>query len=99
MNFILVNNKEEYIKFINDTKDNFGCIEDWEDYFGFKLKWDETTGDVLETIFEYQGEIKYCPDSFPAIVYSLFEDIEIRYSQTMEAHVVDFVTFKELGLE
>lgn len=98
MNFVLVKNKEEYIKFINEVQDEFGCIEDWEDYFGFKLKWDETTGDVLETIFEYQGEIEYCPDSFPTIIYYLFGKKRDRLGD-YGVSILDFATFKELGIE
>ena len=98
MNFKLVRTKEEYIKFINDVQDKFGCNEDWEDFFGFKLKWNEETGDVLETIFEYQGELRYCPDSFPAIVYYLFDNKEDRLGNC-GIRILDFTTFEELSTE
>ena len=98
MNFVYVKNKEGYIKFIDDIRDKFGSIEDWEDFFGFHLNWDEETGEVLETIFEYQGQIEYCPDSFPAIVYWLIDFNKDRFGD-YGVKIVDFATFEELGIE
>lgn len=97
MNFILVRNKDEYIKFINDIKDEFDCVEDWQYYFGFELKYDED-GLPLETIFEYHGEIKYCPDSFPAIIYCSFNNERDRFGK-FEIRIIDYATFEELGIE
>ena len=98
MNFTYIKDKQDYIKFIDSVQDKFGCIENWEYYFGFNLKWDEETGETLETIFEYQGEIEYCPNSFPAIVYSLFDSGEDRVGK-FETLIVDFATFEELGIK
>lgn len=97
MNFLYIKDRQEYIKFIDSVQDKFGCIEDWESFFGFNLKWDEKTGEVLETIFEYQGEIEYCPNSFPAIVYSLFDEGKDRVGD-FQIRIIDFVTFEELGI-
>ena len=97
MNFIYVKNRDDYIKFINDIQDEFGCVEEWEDFFGFNLKWDEETGEVLETIFDYQGDIEYCPNSFPAVVYCNFKKGKDRLGD-FEMRTIDFATFEELGI-
>ena len=97
MNFICVKSREEYIKFINDVKENFDCIEDWERFFGFQLKHDEETGELLETIFEYQGDIRCYPDSFPALIYSTFDNTYDRWGE-LGIRIVDFATFEELGI-
>ena len=99
MNFKCIKNKSEYIQFIDNIRDKFDCIEDWEDYFGFHLKWNEATGEMLETIFDYQGEIEYCPHSFPCILYV---DMEERYDRfgaiIIRLMNVDYATFDELGI-
>ena len=97
MNFTYIKDKQDYIQFIDSVKDEFGCVEDWEYFFGFNLKWDEETGETLETIFEYQGEIEYCPNSFPAIVYSWFDSGEDRCGN-FGIRIVDFATFEELRI-
>lgn len=98
MNFKYIKDKQDYIKFIDSVRDNFGCIEDWEHFFGFNLKWNEETGETLETIFEYQGEIAYCPSSFPAITYFLFDNGKDRMGD-FGIRIIDFATFEELGIK
>lgn len=71
--FIKINNYNEYKELLEYLSDCFDCNEDWEYFFGFKLKWDENTGNVLETLKEYKGEIEYCPERFPCIVYYTFD--------------------------
>ena len=98
MHFTYVKNKDDYIKFVDNVKDEFESVEEWEDFFGFNLKWNEETGEVLETIFDYQGEIENCPNSFPAIIYHIFDTGRDRYGD-FKIQSIDFATFKELGVE
>ena len=99
MSFKYIKNREEYIQFIDSIQSEFGCIEEWEEYFGFHLNWDEDTGKVLETIFDYQGEIEYCPPSFPCIVYARFGSEYDIFLGTITTRQIDFATFEELGLK
>lgn len=67
--FKIIKDYEQYKQFIQSTFDDFGCPEEWEDFFDFKLKWNEETGELLETIEEYQGIIRNCPESFPCVLW------------------------------
>lgn len=98
MSFIYLDSRDDYVKFIHDVQYKFGCNEDWESFFGFNLKWDEETGEVLESIFDYKGEIEYCPNSFPAIVYYLFDSGKDRMGD-FGLRIIDFVTTEELELK
>ena len=98
MNFIYLKSRDDYVKFIHDVQDKFDCNEDWESFFGFNLKWDEETGEVLESIFDYKGNIGYCPNSFPAIVYYLFDSTKDRMGN-FNIRIVEFATVEELGLK
>ena len=74
-----IHNREEYIKFIDYIDRNFfKDMEQTEAYFGLKLECDEDTGCYTQSILEYNGDIEYCPDSFPAIVYYHFETLKDR---------------------
>jgi hypothetical protein len=72
-------NREEYIRFIDYIDRNFfKDMEQTESYFGLELECDRDAGYYTQSILEYNGNIGYCPDSFPAIVYYHFEDLEDR---------------------
>ena len=92
-------NKEEYIKFIDYIDRHFfQDMEQTEAYFGLKLECDEDTGYYTQSILEYDGNIGYCPDSFPAIVYYHFEDFEDRLGKV---HIRDvyWETTENLGIK
>ena len=90
--------KESYIKFI-DYIDRY-CFQDLiqsEEYFGFKLECDKD-GYYIQSILEYNGNIQYCPESFPAIVYYRFEDLEDRVGK-VHIRWVDWETIENLGIK
>ena len=97
--FKIVNNLQEYKKFIQEVEDKFDCVEQWQNFFGFELDWNEETGEVLETIEEYKGEISYKPNEFPAIIYSLFEVVKDYRVGDMDIRVVDFISINEIEKE
>ena len=95
--FKLINNIDEYKQFILSVRDEFNCEEEWEQFFGFELKWDEETGEILETLEEYKGNIKYKPNSFPSIVYSNFEEVQVcRDGRSVKCNLVDFIELDKL---
>ena len=95
--FKLINNINEYKQFMLSVRDEFSCEERWEEFFGFELKWDEETGEVLETLEEYKGCIKYKPNSFPSIVYSYFEEVQVyRDGRSVKCNLVDFIELDKL---
>lgn len=47
--FYKINNRDEFISFVEKMRDNFDCPEDWEQFFGIRLKIDED-GNELETL-------------------------------------------------
>lgn len=90
--------KESYIKFI-DYIDRY-CFQDimqTEEYFGLELECDEE-GYYTQSILEYNGNILYCPKSFPVVVYYRFEDIEDRVGKV---HIRDmyFETTENLSIK
>lgn len=90
--FKIINNIDEYKEFINSVQNEFECIESWQDFFGFELKWNEETGELLEIIQEYQGEIKNKPDKFPCILYSNIIWVgSNRLSASKDLHIIDFI--------
>lgn len=93
--FKLINNLNDYKKLIHELEKEFECTEEWQDFFGFELKWNEETGEVLETIMEYEGDIKYIPKSFPCIVYSTFEKSFDR-SGDFKVQLFDFIEIDKL---
>ena len=96
--FTKINNYNEYKKFVESVKEEFECIEDWEYFFGFNLKWNEETGEVLETMEEYEGDIEYKPEKYPCIIYSLFksERLNIRDRDETKMQIVDWCYIEEL---
>lgn len=95
--FTLVSSLDEYKLLIQELENEFDCIEEWQDFFGFELKWDEETGEVLETIIEYEGDIKYMPKNFPCIVYSTFEESFDRFGD-LKVRLFDFIETDKLKL-
>lgn len=99
-----ISDKESYIKFI-DYIDKY-CFQDiiqTEEYFGLELECDED-GYYTQSILEYNGNIQYCPESFPVVVYYRFEDIEDRvgkvhirdvYWETTETLGITVIEYKE----
>ncbi len=83
MNFIKINNLKEYKNLLQSLYDNFSCEEEWESYFGFELKWDEDTGEVLETLEEYQGNIEVAPEEneYPIVCVYAFDETFDRFGE------------------
>lgn len=95
--FKLINNINEYKQFMLSVRDEFSCEENWEQFFGFELKWNEETGEILETLEEYKGNIKYKPNNFPSIVYSNFEEVQVcRDGRNVKCNLVDFIELDKL---
>lgn len=90
-----INSKQEMIEFIKSVKNNFGCNEDWEEFFGFHLAFDEETGEILETIEEYEGEIENIPDEneYP-IVLAYFNAKEYDRWGSVKTEIYDWISIK-----
>ena len=92
-------NREEYIKFIDYINRNvFRDCETTERYFGFQLEYDEETDCYTQTILEYNGDIRLCPESFPVVVSFWFDKIKDRVGK-MEVKYFDWATVEELGIK
>lgn len=92
-------NREEYIKFIDYIDRHFfKDMEQTEAYFGLKLECDEESGYYTQSILEYNGDIGYCPDSFPAIVYYHLADVENRVGK-VKIREVYWETAEKLGIK
>jgi hypothetical protein len=91
--------RDGYIQFINYIdKYCFQDIVQTEKYFGLELSYDEDTGYYTESILEYKGDIGLCPESFPAIVYYRFEDLEDRVGK-VHIRWVHWATTENLGIK
>jgi hypothetical protein len=70
--FYKINNRDEFISFVEKMRDNFDCPEDWEQFFGVRLKTDED-GNELETLKEYAQEHNIDSEpwsyEYPVILY------------------------------
>lgn len=95
----IIKNLQEYKEFIQSTYDDFKCDEDWMDFFGFELKWDEDTGEILETIEEYQGEIKLIPKSFPCVLSYECNKLWNRLGGDYIDYHIDFMSLDEIRNE
>ena len=95
----IIKNLQEYKQFIQSTYDDFKCDEEWQDYFGFELKWDEDTGKILETIEEYQGEIKLIPKSFPCVLSYECNKSWNRLGGDYVERYFDFISLDEIRNE
>ena len=92
-------NREEYIKFIDYVDRNFfKDMEQTETYFGLELECDECTGCYTQSILEYNGKIGYGPDSFPAIIYWRFDNLEDRLGKVYIRDVY-WETIENLGIK
>ena len=94
--FKVINNKKQYIEFIKSVEDQFGCQEDLEYFFGFELKWDMETGEILESLEEYKGEVKLMPEKFPAVLYYMF-DKEIHRGIPSGIRIFDWISFDDIN--
>ena len=95
----IIKNLQEYKQFIKSTYDDFKCDEDWMDFFGFDLKWNEETGEILETIEEYNGEIKLIPKSFPCVLSYNCNKSWGRLSGYVIERYIDFISLDEIKNE
>lgn len=91
----IINNKDEMIQFIKSKHNDFGCNEDWEYFFGFELKWDRETGEILETIDEYQGEFTKIPkdEEYPVVVAYNIERTYDRFGN-VSLQLYDWISIK-----
>lgn len=99
--FKVIKNYDQYKQFIQSTFDDFECPEEWEYFFDFRLKWDEETGEILETLEEYQGEIKNCPEEFPCILWYTNETEEgtARVGGDLIVRQLDWISVREIIIE
>ncbi len=92
-----IQDKDGYIKFI-DYIDKY-CFQDMvetEEYFGLELAYDDD-GYNTQSILEYKGNIRLCPESFPVVVYYRFEDLEDRVGKVYIRDVY-WETTENLGI-
>ena len=79
--FYKLNNRDEFISFVEKMRDNFDCPEDWEQFFGVRLKTDED-GNELETLREYSQNdcigTEPLEFEYPVIAYC---NIDYRYDR------------------
>lgn len=87
-------NRNDFIQFVNDTKEDFDCIENWEYNFGFQLNWNKDTGEILETLDEWSQDknnrMKYEPNSYPCTCYYLNATDRDRFGTT-KCFIFDYV--------
>lgn len=92
-----IQDKDGYIKFI-DYIDKY-CFQDMvqtEEYFGLEFECDDD-GYYTQSILEYKGSIRLCPESFPVVVYYRFEDLEDRVGKVYIRDVY-WETTENLGI-
>ena len=93
-NFYRFYNRNDFIQFANDIKEDFGCVEDWEYNFGFQLNWNKDTGEILETLDEWSQDknnrMKYEPNSYPCTCYYLNETSSDKFGTT-KCFIFDYV--------
>lgn len=86
--------RNDFIQFVNDTKEDFDCVENWEYNFGFQLNWNKDTGEILETLDEWlqdkNNRMKYEPNSYPCTCYYLNETGRDRFGTT-KCFIFDYV--------
>lgn len=95
--FKVIKDLNEYKQFMQSTYDDFPCQEEWEDNFGISLKWDQETGEVLETLDEYKGGIKVCPEEFPCVVHYMSEVAEDYRTGELTIRQLDWISLKEIN--
>lgn len=96
--FYKLNNRDEFISFVESMRESFACAEDWEHYFGFELPIDDE-GEELETLTEYARthSIDEEPQSceYPVIVYCNFENEYDRFGK-VTIRVFDMIPLNNL---
>lgn len=95
MSWVTEIRENEILDFIKSREDDFGCQEDYEDWFGFYLKWDEETGEILETLDQYQGEFENCPseEEYPVVISYINEKGKYR-SGDLAIELWDWISIK-----
>lgn len=96
MQYRFVRNRTDYLKFLESIREDFKCEKYFEDFFGVKLKCDEETGEILEELREYKGEIGLIPDEFPTII--IYNSIYISdYKSGDSTDIISWLTMKEIN--
>lgn len=97
--FLKFNNRNDFISFVEDMRDAFGCPEDWEKFFGFRLECDED-GIELETVKEY-AETKCflyepCSNEYPVVCYTNFDSNRDRFGDFM-IRIFEYISMDKLN--
>ena len=101
--FIFVKSHEDFVNFVISVEDNFDCPEEFERCFGFERKFDENSGEILESVKEYnerKGFFGHEPLSYPSVIYFINESGEDRFGKT-RLRIYDYqaIPMKELEPE
>lgn len=94
-------NRDAYLEFIEYiNKYYFHDTQATEEFFGFELMYDEDTGEYMQGVLDYNGDIEHCPDSFPAIVYYCLDDQpDTRGGGNWSMRMLDYEPITSLGIE
>lgn len=96
--FTILNNREDFIEFVESKGDSFNSVEELWKEFGFEQKTDDGGGEILETIREYasRARFKYEPriDEYPVVVFFLRESKpELRFPSS-KIHIFDYASIR-----
>jgi len=100
---IFVKSHEDFVNFVTSVENNFSCPEEFEHYFGFERKFNEDSGEILESIEEYdkrKGFFKSEPSSYPSVICFINDSNEDARANKFTVRIYDYepIPLGELGL-
>lgn len=102
MEHTLVKNRSDFLKFIDDIRQNelLECIEEIEYFFEFEKKLPSDDMGMMDddVILNYQYKIGAEPESYPAILISSFDISRDRIGK-IEERLFDYVELNEFTNE
>ena len=102
--FVFMKSHEDFINFLISIENEFDCPEEFERCFGFQRNFDENTGEILESVKEYDertnGKFKGEPVSYPSVIYFVNDSGNDRFGIS-KIKIYDYspIPMKELELE
>lgn len=92
-NFVKLNNRKDFISFVDNVRCNFSCAEDWERFFGFALQCDDD-GNELETVTDYAKydtfDTEPCENEYPVMVYHTLKNEFDRFGK-FRIEIFDYI--------
>ena len=98
--FIKLNRRNDYISFVEDTRDYFSCPEEWENFFGFCLECDDD-GNELEDIWGYSENNTFATEplenEYPVVVYCNIDNSTDRFGD-FNIRIFDYIPMQKLAV-